>query len=364
MNGEFSLRNCRILELADRPTFKRLLPAQTTYYFTGRGEPQKRSARVLFVGEEIVAGHADQLELLQLSRALSKREFGLLAVTALQKPNWSRQRTSVVNIAHLVGTMMRQPRLRAIYLARFAKRAGIPIVVIDRRDEPTITDDNLSLLQRCTLFFKRELPQNHWNALLHATARDTDIHHLEKQPHYRDAVARLRPLPLPVCIRDDAFSEPREEKTTDVFFSGNVASATHRAHGLRTLEQLAAHGYRIDVTTERLPQDEYLERCARAWLVWSPEGQGWQCWRHFEAVLVGSVPVINYPSISCYEPFVDREHCFYYAPDRDSLERTIISALADKDRLRQMTAAAQQHLRRSYSPDAMIAYFDQQLAVA
>lgn len=354
------LRAWRILELADRPTFKRLLAEQTTYFFTGRGDSpaqRPRTGRTLFRAKADEAGRLTWRALLKLRRALRQGNYDLLALGAIQKPNWSKQRSWLSNVAHLIGTAARKPRLFAIYLAADARRC----LVIDRRDEPTIADDNFWLLRRCALCFKRELPQNHWNVLLHATARDTDIGHLEKQRVARQAIARLRPLPLPVFIAPESFREI-SEKTADVFYAGGESSATLRASGLRALERLRARGYAVDLA-ERLPHEEFLGRCARAWLVWSPEGQGWQCWRHFEAVLMGSVPVINYRAINCYKPFIDREHCFYYAPEDDGLERTIAAALSDKPRLRDMAAAAQEHLRRFYSREAMIEYFERELSV-
>jgi glycosyltransferase involved in cell wall biosynthesis len=82
-----------------------------------------------------------------------------------------------------------------------------------------------------------------------------------------------------------------------------------------------------------------------AWLTWSPEGLGWQCFRHYQAPLAFSVPLINEPTIARYRPLIDGVHAFYYQPDDpDSLGRVIRAALADQAQLRTIASAARAHV--------------------
>ena len=76
--------------------------------------------------------------------------------------------------------------------------------------------------------------------------------------------------------------------------------------------------------TSRLSLPEFYQRAARAWLVWSPEGLGWDCFRHYEAPACGSVPVINQPNIERHQPLVHGEHAFYYDRSPGELTRTIL----------------------------------------
>jgi len=108
---------------------------------------------------------------------------------------------------------------------------------------------------------------------------------------------------------------------------------------------LAEVGLILDIVEGRIGYTEYTERMARAWLTWSPEGLGWECFRHYEAPLVCTVPVINSPTIVRYEPLQDGVHAIYYHPDEPhSLGDKIRSALADKDRLRLIALTARSHV--------------------
>ena len=63
-------------------------------------------------------------------------------------------------------------------------------------------------------------------------------------------------------------------------------------------------GIDVDIG-ERMPIEQYMERCAKARLVWSPEGYGKECFRHYEAALCGSVPVISRAPRILHRPLQD-----------------------------------------------------------
>ena len=102
----------------------------------------------------------------------------------------------------------------------------------------------------------------------------------------------------------------------------------------------------MDVPERRLDRREFYQRCASARLVWSPEGYGWDCFRHYEAAACGSVPLINYPSIQRYRPLQDGTHCLYYAPEPGGLSHAILGALQDKAKLAAMAENARDHANR------------------
>ena len=129
-----------------------------------------------------------------------------------------------------------------------------------------------------------------------------------------------------------------------------------RDRGLAELARLAVAGVTVDLATSRLPLEEYLARCARAWLTWSPEGLGWDCFRHYEAAACGSVPLINQPSILRHAPLLDGVHCFFYEIEGDGLQRTVRRALADKDALRRMAEAARAHVLQCHDRAALCRY--------
>ncbi len=144
-------------------------------------------------------------------------------------------------------------------------------------------------------------------------------------------------------------------KTTDVFFAGNVYPGA-RSEGIRQLLELRSRGYTIDLPEQRLPYAEYIQRCARAWLVWSPPGRGWDCFRHYEAAAAGSVPVMMRPPIRLYEPLVHGVHGLYYDGARESVVDVVTRALGDRPRLRQMASAARAHVWAHFTHERLCAY--------
>ena len=99
-----------------------------------------------------------------------------------------------------------------------------------------------------------------------------------------------------------------------------------------------------------------MERMAASWLVWSPSGFGWDCYRHYEACLAKSVSVIDFPSAERVLWLKDREHCFYYGQSDGELAQTIRSALVEKHRLVEMANQAREHVIENHSRAALVRY--------
>ena len=95
---------------------------------------------------------------------------------------------------------------------------------------------------------------------------------------------------------------------------------------------------------------------ARSWLVLSPEGHGWDCYRHYEACLAGSVPVISSPRYRRRLYLEDGVHCFYYDADRASLGDQLLALLVDKGRLVRMAEAGRRHVLANHTRSAVARY--------
>jgi len=339
-------KQCRILEIGPARYFKRLLPAQTTFYFSSTKRGEREHPPHLGVGAFI-----------RLVAALRRGDYNLIALGPLRSPLWRRDRSLIHNFSSLFSRFFLRFGSFAQYVARLAPK-NVPIIVIDRLDEPFIGRQNFWMLDRCRSYFKRELPQNHWNVFLNTTSRNETVANIRRQRQLVLGAAKLRPLPLLPGL--ESLPPPPIEpiaKTVDIFYVGVSGTTTVRTRGWTLLKELAATGrYSIDLPEELLPHDEFLRRCARSWLVWSPEGQGWDCWRHYEAIAMGAVPVINFPSVDRYQPLVDRRHCFLYGCEDDSLLETFHEALKNREGLRRMAAAAWKHIKLHYSRDKLICY--------
>ena len=221
-----------------------------------------------------------------------------------------------------------------------------PIAVLDMHDAFTIHPSNFFLLDKAKLYFKRELPVDGWHAIYGTGHPNLPTTRVRTDQHWHARLDKLRPISLqigPVDAPETSF----DDKQFDVFFAGSIDdNSTLRRDGIRQLRRLGDLGFRIDLPHERLSQQEYYARMARSWIAWSPSGRGWDCYRHYEAAQCLAVPLINYPTIYRYRPLEDGVHALYYAPEGDALERTIIRALADKERLKSIALAGREHVRR------------------
>jgi len=168
---------------------------------------------------------------------------------------------------------------------------------------------------------------------------------------------KLRPISLAIGEETVRLAlATRPEKSVDIFFAGSLDHSVIRQRGFAQLKALAEAGYTVDICPGGLSKSEYLERCARAWLTWSPEGFGWECFRHYEASLCLSVPVISPPNVSRYRPLLDGVHAFMYAVEEDGLRSVVSKALQDKSRLTSMARDAREHVLRYHTHDRICDY--------
>ena len=222
-----------------------------------------------------------------------------------------------------------------------------PILAIDNEDARTIAAHNMFLLDKAKFFFKRELPIDRWQVFQHTAHGGLPGARFRSNPKNRRRVDKLHPISIGVTPPQPVAPQiPFPEKSVDVFAALTLEGGTTvRNQGIEQLRRLADTGLVLDIVEGRVAQSEYMARMARAWLTWSPEGLGWDCFRHYEAPLVCSVPVINSATITRYAPLQDGVHAIYYQPDEsDSLSEKIQSALADKNRLQLMAETARSHV--------------------
>jgi glycosyltransferase involved in cell wall biosynthesis len=300
----------------------------------------------------------------ELRRRIKAGAVDLLVVYPPRYRPWGIRvlaKAMIANPRHMLGAAIRAV---GVSMARFLPR-GVPIVALDLDDTFAINRHSFFLLERAQVYFKRELPIDRWQTLFKTAHGDIPTTRIRARKRYQRWMAKLRPITLGYWRRDVGIAPASAaDKTVDVFFAGQIdPSSTVRGDGLAQLQALAAEGYVIDVVGDRLPYEEFARRMARAWLVWSPEGFGWQCFRHFEAPLAGSVPLINQPRILRDHPLEEGVHALYYAPDGEDLRRAVVSALADKERLARMAEAARAHVVAHHTFEALCARVIEQSGV-
>jgi len=232
-------------------------------------------------------------------------------------------------------------------------RQRIPIALLNRSDIGEIAAASEWYYRRCHACFVRELspqPEMTLKSLFSTSGgnpqtnrRARKILGLLDPPYPKDRdTSKLRPMSL--GIPDEWIHEIPliKEKEWDVFFAGDLHEKGLRGRLVQEVSAWAARTGRKILLRDRLPREEYLRCLAASRLALSPPGMGWDCWRHYEAMLAGSVPLLTFPTILQYRPAVDGEHCFYFAPETGGLTRCLEKALASPERLPAMAAAGRQ----------------------
>lgn len=331
-------RKPRILELGIFSLFKRGLPEQTTLIWSG-----KRISDVPLSDCEPLPF----VKVRQLRHSLASGAYDLVFCYPPVLPPWREARTREALARRLLfHVLLHHPMLTG----------SAPLAVLDYGDRTPILRHNHHLLKRASWFFKRELPVSPEELLLGTTPWFDSADSVLQSRLYRENRHKLIPASLGIPYERLAdVPENLMEKTTDVFFSGGLNSEIRR-RGFPELVELARLGIKVDVPPARLPRKEFYERCARAWLVWSPEGFGWDCFRHYEASACRSVPVINRPRIIWHRPLEEGIHCFFYEPSAGELTSVVKAALADKEKLRRMAEAGREHVLRHQTPKAICEY--------
>jgi hypothetical protein len=327
----------RFLEIGFAPFIKTAFPDQTEYFRANpRLEPDEPGAPVGFR---------------RMLDRLSSVDLVICQPPAL--PLWHPQAISRLLFNRNLFSTGFAPH-RALAFAAVKRNGRVPVAVMDLEDYAHIDSWNFGLIDRSTLYFKRELPADEWRLFSKTGTPTLPSGRFRRSRRFRARAAKLRPISLgmPAIWSPDLPTGPIEKKT-DVFFAGNVSGLPVRERGVAELKALAAEGVRIDIPEGRLPRSEFYKRCAEAWLIWSPEGYGWDCFRHYEAPACGTVPVQNLPSIRRHAPTHDGEHAFFHGPEEGELARTIRTALRDKDRLVRMAAAAKAHMTRYHTGEAI-----------
>ncbi len=294
---------------------------------------------------------------LEILADVRRNGFEMVIAGSSGFPRFNPRKNILRNCTNLAWKVLCHSNLITSRLFLFSK-LSVPLVGMDMCDSMVIDNSRFRTLAKCVCFFKRELPQNHSNTFLYTTSKAENSFSVTNIKFFKNSIKKLRPISLGIdtAIAAKYAAFPNVVKKTDVFFAGKLANRLNRQSGLKQLERLKAEGYSIDVVLEELPLDEFLQRCAQAHIVWSPEGNGWDCFRHYEAAVVGSVPLMQSPTIHRYAPLMDNEHGIYYYIEDDHLAFRVRQALQNRARLVEMGQAARQHVLKWHTHEALSRY--------
>jgi hypothetical protein len=333
-----------IVEIGPRPFVALAYPGETLFYPSRAASEAPAHSQVLgSLGE--------------LWGALERADIDLIVVHPSFSPPWSIRHLhrSILSRRLLEG---RSPLFRAAAPELLRWRGKAPIVVLDHEDLPVINRNNLFLLDRSGVYFKRELPVDHWRVFTKTAHANLPTPRFRTRRRALERVGKLRPISLGLPTKAAGLlPQPDRPKTADVFFAGRIdGSSTLRTRGHAELKAMQAQGVIVDIPEAPLPLEAFYERCAAARIVWSPEGFGWDCYRHYEAAACGAAVLINTPTIDRYAPLIGGEQAIYYDPEPGGLTRAVTAALSDPDALARIATAGRAHVMARHTVDALARY--------
>ena len=250
-------------------------------------------------------------------------------------------------------------RLAHLLVPRELTHAGIPWALMERNDQCLVREGNHLLFHLANRVFVRELLQNRYE-IFQAYREGSDRIRLWPKAFRGGAKVPMdltKILPISLGWKTGkALAQPNREKTHDIIFCGQESMRTPRMAAVSELRESARReGWKF-FCPERLSQEEFHRECARAWLCLSPSGNGWDCYRHYEALLTGSLPLINYPWIERYAPLEEGKHCFFFSVERGHLTEVVRRALAQKERLLEMVRSGAQRVEKYHTHEALRNY--------
>jgi hypothetical protein len=283
-------------------------------------------------------------------------KYDLVITGSSLYPGFNSRKSLVRNLVNLTGKFLQHPQL--LVGGRFPHwKVPVALAALDCEDNSIVDNRRFRELHQAVCYFKRELPQNPCNAFLYTHPKTECNGNVLRTAPFKDWVPKLRPISLGITeATARKLALLATPKKTDVFFAGSTSFRPNRMTGIGQLERLKAEGYKIDIPTNRMPNDEFVQRCAQAYLVWSPEGFGWDCYRHYEVAAAGSVPLMQICPLLRHAPFVDDEQAIYYQVEGDQLAVRVRRALQNRERLVAMGQAARAHVLKWHTHLALSRY--------
>jgi len=169
----------------------------------------------------------------------------------------------------------------------------IPVLGIDTFDDTLVHPPDMPLFLRSKLFFKSNLPYKYSSNFVERDSGSGNTYLKESE--------KFRPFSL--GISEDRYRELLALRKSaggyqyDVFAAVSVRN-TIRKRAMEELRKLKETSkLKILIPEGRLSQDEFYRLCAQSRVTLSPEGGGWDCARHYEAIACGSLPLMNRPFI-------------------------------------------------------------------
>lgn len=273
--------------------------------------PLDRQGKIEKLYDSVGAWKSLQFNLIEkadeLTDMLSNRYFDLILIvdddaqlfhyhglSSFQKVKSWLSLVRIFRFRGMTGTMAHFKYLRALPFSLAELNSFAPVIVVDLTDSPLLTPKDQRVLRDCSLYFKREVPFDR----LFLYYQDRPAPWTTRRKELLPILEKVQNIPL--GIEDAKYAALKQQRVTvqdiDVLFVGEITN-TLRKTGMEHLQELASNSQWNIVITRGLPFDEYCRMIARSKITVSIAGGGWDCFRHYEAVALGSLPLMNKPTI-------------------------------------------------------------------
>ncbi|MBI5902487.1 MAG: glycosyltransferase family 1 protein [Deltaproteobacteria bacterium] len=205
-----------------------------------------------------------------------------------------------------------------------------PFIVVDDTDDPFIYPVDLDLLWGCAAYFKRELPFDKFFCFrLFESALD------------KEQKIALASKIQPVWISYDAGSiepyvrtqeiRPYREREVDISFLCNIHMSYNRLRMLPILEGIGK-SYRVaTMKNGKFGKKEYFDILKNTKISISLEGRGWDCPKHYEMMLCGSLLFVARPTRKLAFDLKDGHNCVFVGNDLGNIEERLEYYLENTD---------------------------------
>ncbi|MEK7773280.1 MAG: glycosyltransferase [Deltaproteobacteria bacterium] len=205
-----------------------------------------------------------------------------------------------------------------------------PFIVVDDTDDPFIYPVDLDLLWRCAVYFKRELPFDKFFC----------FRFFESMLNKEQKIALAQKI-QPVWISYDVGSigpyvkaeeiKPYREREVDISFLCNTHMSYNRLRMLPILEGIGKSRRIVTTKDDKFGKKEYFDILKNTKINISLEGRGWDCPKHYEHMLCGSLLFVARPTIKTAFDLKDGHNCVFVENDLVNIEERLGYYLENTD---------------------------------
>ena len=231
-------------------------------------------------------------------------------------------------------------------LILFAARGDrVKLVIVDATDRITIHPRDQRLFAHCDLYFKRELAQNLWHSLEAILPQGACPGAMSKTAQGLRMIGKLRPFSLGISAEKIRTAKPMQERRWDIFYAGSESHVPARKVLPKALAELERRGWKVCMPRERLSFEDYMDTLSESRFCCSPSGMGWDCFRHYESLSQGAIPLLDHRAIIQSHTLCDARECFYLDYQADLFSQMERVLKIDSAELDVMARSGQEVLR-------------------